>query len=208
MKILVIAATKMEIEPFIKLNNTIEVLICGVGIPSTVYHLTKKLFFDKYDIIIQAGIAGTFIKKIKKGDVVVVNQDVFADLGIEEKKGFKTIFDLGFDDKNKNPFTNGWLNNKTEILDLSTLKKVNAVTVNKISDKKKQTKQIQKKFKAAIETMEGAAFHYVCLQHNIPFIQLRSISNKVGERDKTKWKMKEAIENLNTELINLINLFK
>jgi futalosine hydrolase len=38
----------------------------------------------------------------------------------------------------------------------------------------------------------------------MPFIQLRSISNYIGERDKTKWKMKEAIENLNAELLKLI----
>ncbi len=50
--------------------------------------------------------------------------------------------------------------------------------------------------------MEGAALHYVCLQEQIPFVQIRSVSNYVGERDKTKWKMKEAIENLNTELYN------
>ena len=52
--------------------------------------------------------------------------------------------------------------------------------------------------------MEGAAFHYVCLQQKIKFLQLRSISNRVGERDKTKWAMKEAIANLNIELKKLV----
>jgi futalosine hydrolase len=31
--------------------------------------------------------------------------------------------------------------------------------------------------------MEGAALHFVCLQEDISFIQLRAISNFVGERD-------------------------
>ena len=74
MKILVVAATQLEIEPFINLKNNTGVLICGVGIPSTVYHLTKKLLQEKYDLAIQAGIAGTFSKKLKKGEVVVVEQ--------------------------------------------------------------------------------------------------------------------------------------
>ena len=60
-------------------------------------------------------------------------------------------------------------------------------------------------FNADIETMEGAALHYVCLQEDIPFIQIRTISNFVGERDKTKWKLKDAIENLNIELDKLYN---
>jgi futalosine hydrolase len=52
--------------------------------------------------------------------------------------------------------------------------------------------------------MEGAALHYVCLQENIPFLQIRSISNRVGERDKAKWEFKEAIKNLNKELAVLL----
>jgi futalosine hydrolase len=180
------------------------VLISGVGIPSTAYHLTKKLLQQKYDLVIQAGIAGCFTKEIKKGEVVVVSHDAFADIGAEENKKFKTIFQLGLDDKNKLPFKDGWLINTSEILLSCHLKKIKAITVNKISDKKRQTKQLKKIFNANIESMEGAAFHYVCLNQNIPFLQIRSISNKVGERDKTKWEIKMAIENLNRELKTLI----
>ena len=206
MKILVVAATQLEIEPFINLKNNIEVLICGVGIPSTVYHLTKKLLQEKYDLVIQAGIAGTFSKKLKKGEVVVVEQDAFGDIGVEEKGEFKTLFQLDFDDKNKFPFKNGWLVNTSEMINTTHLKKVNGVTVNKISDRKKQAKQLKEIFNADVESMEGAAFHFVCLQQNIPFLQLKSISNKVGERDKSKWNMIEAIVNLNRELIDLADL--
>ena len=206
MKILVVAATQLEIEPFINLKNNIEVLICGVGIPSTVYHLTKKMLQEKYDLVIQAGIAGTFSKKLKKGEVVVVEQDAFGDIGVEEKGEFKTLFQLDFDDKNKFPFKNGWLVNTSEIINTAHLKKVNGVTVNKISDRKKQAKQLKEIFNADVESMEGAAFHFVCLQQNIPFLQLKSISNKVGERDKSKWNMIEAIANLNRELIDLVDL--
>ena len=206
MKILVVAATQLEIEPFINLKNNIEVLICGVGIPSTVYHLTKKMLQEKYDLVIQAGIAGTFSKKLKKGEVVIVEQDAFGDIGVEEKGEFKTLFQLDFDDKNKFPFKNGWLVNTSEMINTTHLKKVNGVTVNKISDRKKQAKQLKEIFNADVESMEGAAFHFVCLLQNIPFLQLKSISNKVGERDKSKWNMIEAIVNLNRELIDLIDL--
>lgn len=205
MKILVVAATEMEIAQFIKKNTSAETLITGVGIPATVYHLTKKLFQEKYDIVIQAGIAGTFANEIKKGDVVTVDVDAFADIGIEENKTFKTMFELGFEDENNFPFSSGRLTNISEYPKKLGLKGVVGITVNKITDRKKQTKRIDKKFNPTIETMEGAAFHYVCLQQNIPFMQLRSISNKVGERDKTKWKIKEAVDNLNKELIKLVD---
>ena len=199
MKILLIAATALEIQSFLN-DGQVDVLICDVGSPVTVYHLTKKLSENKYDIIIQAGIGGTFTKKIKTGEVVIIKQDAFGDIGVEEKEEFKTVFQLGFGDENKFPFDKGWLKNTNEILNNIQLKKVNGITVNKISDKKKQTKQLIKKFKAAVESMEGAAFHYVCLMEKVPFLQVRSISNKVGERDKKKWRIQEAIENLNEEL--------
>ncbi len=55
-----------------------------------------------------------------------------------------------------------------------------------------------------VESMEGAALHYVCLMENIPFLQIRTVSNLMGERDKTRWKIKEAIKSLNESLVYLI----
>ncbi|MEO6454271.1 MAG: futalosine hydrolase [Ginsengibacter sp.] len=204
MRILLIAATTFEIDHFIKNNKNVEILICGVGTPETMYHLTKKILQDTYDLVIQAGIGGAFSKKLKKGEVVLVKQDAFADVGAEANGVFKTIFQLGFGDGNKFPFSKGWLVNQNEILQTTHLQVVSAVTVNKLSDRKKQTLQFQKVFDADIESMEGAALHYACLQNNIPFLQMRSISNRVGERDRKKWKMKEALKNLNIELIKLV----
>ena len=52
--------------------------------------------------------------------------------------------------------------------------------------------------------MEGGGLHYTCLQENIPFVQLRAISNDIGVRDKTKWDIRSAITNLNTRLTDLL----
>jgi futalosine hydrolase len=205
MQILLIAATTPEIEPFITTRPGIDVLITGVGVPSVLYHLQKRMHQIDYDFIIQAGIAGTFTDAIQPGQTVLVKQDCFADLGFEEKENYTPIFETGFADKNEPPFENGWLVNRTDHLHTGALPLVKAITVNKVSDNDLQKQQFIKQFNADIESMEGAAVHYICLQENMPFIQLRSVSNFVGERDKTKWKMKEAIENLNIELTKLIN---
>jgi futalosine hydrolase len=204
MRILIVAATIFEIDKSLTGNKDIEVLISGVSAPVTMYHLTKKLLQDTYGLVIQAGIAGSFSGKIKKEEVVLVKQDAFADVGVEVKREFKTIFKLGLADENRFPFSDGWLVNDNQILKTTHLKVVSAVTVNKLSDRKKQTLQLKKIFNPDIESMEGAALHYACLNLKVPFLQMRSISNKVAERDKTKWKIKEAIKALNTELIKLI----
>lgn len=205
MQILLVAATEPEIRPFIEANTGIDVLVSGVGLPSAMYHLQKRMQQLDYDLIIQAGIAGSFSRNIELGQTVWVGQDTFGDLGTEEKENFSSIFDSGLAGKNEFPFTDGWLVNNSDLTKKINLNAATAVTVNKVTDSQLQAQQIIKRFDPDIESMEGAALHYICLQENIPFIQIRVISNFVGERDKTKWKIKEAINNLNAELLNLIN---
>jgi futalosine hydrolase len=82
---------------------------------------------------------------------------------------------------------------------------VTAVSINEITTNPKRIHQLIVQYAPAIESMEGAAFHYVCLNEGIPFIQLRSISNRIGERDKSQWQLHKAIENLQNTLIILIN---
>jgi len=206
MRILLIAATKFEIEPFLVDNKEVDILITGVGVPATLYHLQKKLQQTVYDLVIQAGIAGTFHHDIELGEVVLVKQDTFADIGMEEQKIFKTVFDAGFADRDAFPFNNGWLINSSNHFQLSSLRQATAITVNKVSDSMLQKQQAILHFLPEIESMEGAALHYVCLQEKIAFLQIRSISNEVGERDKSRWKIKEAVENLNKELAGLVNM--
>ncbi|HEV8082370.1 MAG TPA: futalosine hydrolase [Chitinophagaceae bacterium] len=208
MDLLIVAATKLEIAPFLATNYKADVLITGVGIPTTIFNLNKKLALAKYDLVIQAGIAGTFKETFEKSDIVIIEEDTFADMGVNEKGNFRTIFEMGFADENEFPYKSGWLKNEQEILKKTNLPRVKAITVNKITDDKKQLKQLKDKFNADVESMEGAAFHYVCLQQKVNFLQLRSISNVVGERDKTKWKMEEAISFLNIELQKLIENFR
>ena len=202
MEILVVAATEMEIAPFILQNKTTDVLITGVGAPACMYALTKRLQQKKYDLIIQAGIAGTFKNSFATGETFLVQKDTFADLGIYERDAFFTLFEKGFVQLNEVPYKNGWLENIVE--QSFQLTPVNAITVNTVTDKFEQTDLFIKKFDPDIETMEGAAFHYVCLLEEVPFIQLRSISNFVGERIKTNWKMKEAVQSLNQNLARIV----
>ena len=48
--------------------------------------------------------------------------------------------------------------------------------------------------------MEGAAFFYVCLNENVKFMEIRSVSNRVGEEDTSKWESTKALEALKDAL--------
>lgn len=213
--VLVVAATPEEIQPFLDrlrksqglvAGHTIDVLISGVGLTSATYHLTRQVLLKKPQFIIQAGIAGCFTKNILLGSVAIVKQDRIADEAVMESGRLKTVFDLRLKSSGKFPFTGGWLINESIILKKLPQSKVRGISVNHITASKKMVELYRKKFSPVIESMEGSALHYVALSEKIPFIQLRAVSNYIGERDKKRWNMKEAIANLNNNITTVLNI--
>ena len=210
MNILLIAATAKEIEPFFeyyrntKKAQNIDILITGIGLTATTYRLLKQLQLKRPDLVIQVGVAGCFDRTIALGTVVAVKKETIADQSVIELKKLKTLFDLRLVPHDQFPFKKGWLENNSKALKKLKLKRVDAISVNEITTSKQRVRFYEASFKAAIESMEGAALHYTCLMEKVPFVQLRSISNYIAERDRTKWDMKKSIVNLNKELINLV----
>jgi len=209
--ILVVAATAKEINPFIELTrtgdfNNADILISGIGLTASTYHLTRQLALKKYDLVIQAGVAGCFDLRIPLGAVVAVKQDAIADQSVIELQKLRTLFDLKLVPQDQYPYEKGWLiNSNKEVLKKTKLKIVKGISVNQISTSKQMIKFYRNVFDPVTESMEGAALHYVCLMENVPFVQIRSISNYIGERNKKKWDMMDSIANLNDTLIKIIN---
>ncbi len=195
MKILLLSATQQEIQPFLLTLDTLpvkpEVLIGGLGVTATAYHLTKQLHHHPYDLVIQAGIAGTFKNGCELKEVVIVKQDCFADLGAVRENQFETVQQMGFSNDPE------WYINHLQLLNKLPYKQVKAITVSTVTDDANVISRTQQKWNPDIETMEGAALHYVCQHQHTGYLQLRSISNAVGVRDKSQWHLKEAIKNLN-----------
>ena len=214
MNCLVVAATVIEITPFLEQYRAkevmpagieIDVLVTGIGLTATTYSLTRQLQIKRPDIIIQAGVGGCFDTAISLGSVLAIKQEIIADLGVIEHGQLKTLFDLKLVAQNQYPFSKGWLMNKSEVFKKVKLKKVKAVSVNEITTSKQKINFYNKTFTPVVESMEGAALHYVCLMEKIPFLQIRAVSNYIGQRNKKKWNMKESIINLNNELTSLLN---
>lgn len=211
MHILIISATSFEIEPLIQyleneaVEHEIDILITGIGMTATSYSLTRQLKLRPPDLVIQAGVGGSFDKKYPPGKVVAVNSDRIADEGVLAGNRLITVNELGLREMDKHPYQKGWLQNPHEnLLHASSLEAVPGISVNLVSTQKKMIRLFRKKFAPLVESMEGAALHLVCLSENVPFIQLRAISNYVGEGNKKKWKLKKAIRALNRQLIALL----
>jgi futalosine hydrolase len=214
MNILLVSATIKEITPFLEqyrkkpsvTDHQVDVLITGIGMTASTFSLTKQTGIKRPGLVIQAGVAGCFDTSIPLGTVLTVKQDTIADESVVELKKLKTLFDLKLVPQNEAPYKKGWLvNDNTALLKRSGLNPVNGVSVNQITTSKPVIRFYKKQFNPVTESMEGAALHYVCLMEKIPFLQVRALSNYIGERNKKNWNMNHSIMNLNKELILIIN---
>jgi futalosine hydrolase len=229
MQILIVSATVTEIRPFLdKLpvlarpseqltryqykDVNIDVLIPGIGMVPTAYYLGRQLAVQHYDFAVNAGIAGTFNKSLPLGSVVNVVEDCIPELGAEDGDNFLSVFDLGLADPDTYPFRGGWLySDPAKIISLlkqeriSKLPQVKGITSNTVRGNIDSIARIRKMAMADLESMEGAAFLYGCLADNVPCIQVRAISNRVEERDRSTWKLDLALKNLNRLLLDTLN---
>lgn len=177
----------------------------GVGLLAASFSITRLIYEEKPDLIIQLGIAGCFDSKMELGKVVIVKEDGLGDQGVEENGRFIDLFDDKQLIRNGKPINlkkmpNPFLND----LNFSFLDEVTACTVNEVTTHPLRIQQLIENNHFILETMEGASLHYCCLQLGIPFVQIRAISNYIGERDKTKWKFSEAFNNLAIEGYNFM----
>jgi futalosine hydrolase len=224
MKLLIVSATEGEIIPllqylangsttqlvtgsmprFIKDNIEISVCVAGVGMVATTYALTKALS-QPYDLVLQAGIGGSFDKNTALGEVVFITSEQYGDLGAEDRETYLDIFEMNLLAPDIYPFAGTKL--QTPLLPVHEkirLRQAKGLTVNTVSGNGPTIKLRNERYGCDVESMEGAAFHYVCLQEKVPFAQVRGISNYVAPRDKSTWRMRDAVINLNNWLIDFI----
>lgn len=202
-KILVVLPTQLEAAKITPLKQ--EVFVSGIGMVQSTFSLTQKLTREHYDFLLFAGIAGSFdIEKYPIGSVVEVSNEYFADMGIEinsDDYRFSSLFEENLLDVNTPPFKAAKLCNSYKINNISS---VTGITVNSITTHKAKNNYFRMKYNAEIETMENGAYFYVAQQFRIPFLSLRTISNQVGDRDKSRWNIPTALSNLNDALLRTL----
>lgn len=216
MNILVVSATHFEIqplldfldikEPILGINTTkkntvsvhIDVLITGIGMVETAFMMGKWMN-QSYQLIINAGVCGAFNRLLKLGELVCVNQDILSELGAEDDTNFLPYNQLSL--PGEYIFSSVF---SRLFPDIDNLKKVTGITVNTIHGNEISINKILELYHPDIESMEGAAFFRACKELKSAYIQIRAISNYVEKRDKSKWQMSLAINNLNNFLISFI----
>ncbi len=181
-------------------GKPVEILICGIGAVATTFRLTQTLMQRSYNQAISIGIAGSFADETPIGETVQITEDCFADLGIDDNGSLLSLHEAGL--VTSNDITGDFISNPSPTL--SSHPVVRGITVQTASGSQKRIDQLIDRFHPQVETMENAAFFYVCRMMQVPFASFRSISNKVEPRNRKSWRISEAIERVNEAVAGLI----
>lgn len=220
MNILIVAATPFEVAPLIQWlekehtqtgplryrchQSDVSILIPGVGMTLTAYALGKVLPGGKFNLAINAGIAGAFKRTLAIGEVVQVVSERFGDLGAEEATGhFMDVHEMNLIEPGQYPFQGGrLLNDAAGAFDF--LPKAHGISVNRVHGSASSIEQAMARLNADVESMEGVAFFYACLMEQVPFLEIRSISNYVEPRNRDNWNIPLAIDQLNGVVMEVV----
>jgi futalosine hydrolase len=216
MRILIVAATAMEIAPLVaKFHRTSDVgpritrythaghdllvTTTDVGMVATAAWCSGLMMMERCSLALNFGLCGSFDRSLEPGTVVHVVSDRIAELGAEDGDSFLTVDELKF------PAEHQFVNDAPPVNEaLSRLPTVSGITVNTVHGNERSIAAVVQRFKPQVESMEGAAFMYSCLAHNIPFAQVRAISNMIERRNRQAWKMTEAIDNLAAAALHIL----
>ena len=223
MHILVVAATDAEIAPlaarlgggsesdprvktYAHARHDVDVLTTGVGMVATAAWCSRVLTRTRYDLALNLGVCGSFDPRLELARVVHVVSDRIAELGAEDDESFLTIQELKLLDENESPFQHGQLVNLSPPAcpTLAKLATVNGITVNTVHGNERSIASVARRFHPQVESMEGAAFMYACMIHEVVFAQVRAVSNVVEKRNRKAWNLSDAIRNLTEVALNIL----
>jgi len=222
-KIVIIAATKKEVEPLLlKMDKVMYTpqgdymiecyykqlrvifVITGVGMVATTRFTTVTREI-KREATFNIGICGSFNRNLEIGTVVNVIEDCIAEMGAEDGENFLSLEEMGIKEPSQFVVNNPMEKNFNTIVEL--LPKVNGITVNTVHGNEKSIDKVVARLHPMVESMEGAAFMYSSMSNTTPYAQIRAVSNFVEQRNKNAWNIPLAINNLTDKMIEILDCF-
>ena len=223
MRILVVAATAAEVAPVSAAagidsssierlrsgrvaGHEIDLLVTGVGMVATAASSATALARGNYQLALNLGLCGAFDRILPLGSVVHVVSDRLSELGAEDGERFLTIHELGLLDPDEPPFIGGAVVNQAPPANavLNRLQRVAGITVNTVHGRDDSIADVRRRFDPQVESMEGAAFMYVCALTGVPYAQVRAVSNVVERRNRAAWQIGPAVSALAATTLEIL----
>ena len=202
MRLLIVTAVAAEADAVragLAAGHLADVTVEPVGVgPAAAAAGTARLLAEAsgipYSAVISAGIAGGFPHRAEVGATVIGTRSIAADLGAESPDGFLPIERLGFGSSTRDA--------DPELLERLAAALPDAVvgdilTLATVTGTAATAERLAAAHPAAVaEAMEG--FGAATAAAHLPFVELRTVSNPVGPRDRAAWRLPEALAALTT----------
>lgn len=174
------------------------------------YHLTKVISKNDYDLIIHLDRCYSLKDTIESGNVVCVLDDYFGDIGIDSNGNFSSLFDLGIQDKNEEPFTNEIIENAYLLPNLqSKYRSVSGITCNTYPENLFGIANTYVKNHPDVISFNGASVLYVCKEENLNLIQMYFIVDQLENANQELVSGDEEVNALTNALeFSLKSIFK
>ena len=178
----------------------VDVLVGGVGpaaaAAATATALALAPSDSPYGLVVSSGIAGGFAPAAPIGSAVVAEAIVAADLGAETPDGFADVTELGF----------GRVRHACAHVDQAARRLRDAgvptavgpvLTVSTVTGSAARAEELLRRHPGAVaEAMEGFGVAEAATAHGLPVLELRTVSNAVGPRDRSAWRIGDALATL------------
>lgn len=174
------------------LRPHVPVLRTGVGAVNAAYTLTRFLEREQARAVIVCGIAGAypnaFQGELNIGSVVCAESECYGDLGAHSANGFLDMQSLGF------PLIEAAesIYNVLPMQIFPTPRRSRFVTMNTCTGDEETARRLEARTGGAVESMEGAAVAHVAALFGVPVGEIRGISNRAGNRDRSTWRVQDA----------------
>lgn len=199
MPVLIMTAVSSEREAVLRgvdSDPRFVVLAGGVGSAAAAVNTVKALAAAEYRFVLNAGIGGGFPGQAEVGSLVVASEIVAADLGVETTEGFSSLEELGFGSTRIQPDA-GLADFVIKALQAAKLPVTSGpiLTVSTVTGSTVRGRDLAERISgAAAEAMEGFGVGCAALAGGLPVLEIRAISNLVGPRDRSAWRIKEALD--------------
>lgn len=196
-------------------GHRIDLMITGVGLTATAYKLGRRLAERYYHLVLNLGVAGAFRPQgaqdryrsdFAPGNLVHVVTERFGDLGAEAGRETPLdfhrdrldLFQMGLLERDEFPFVDGLLANGLDPsgTPLELLPRAHGLSVNLVHGEPDSIRRCRERYDPDVESMEGAAVFYACICEKQAFAEVRAISNWVEPRNRSAWKLTEAVDAL------------
>ncbi|MBD0746303.1 futalosine hydrolase [Streptomyces sp. CBMA152] len=143
-----------------------------------------------YDLVVSAGIGGGFAPLAPVGSLVVASRIVAADLGADTPDGYLDVEELGFGRSVHLPPAG-----LAEAIAAATgAAYAPVLTISTVTGTAGRAAALTQRHPGAgAEAMEGFGVAEAAALHGIPVVEIRAVSNAVGPRDRSAWRIGDAL---------------